>query len=261
MAMFDVMKKNPDVSGIVYFSLIQTLENFGRFLQKQKFPYSKYHGDMMPNQRRQSLKDFIRASGGWMLATPAFGLGVDKPNVRFVLHSEIPSTLESYFQEVGRAGRDGQKAQGILFYDDDDVSIQMQFLDWAYPDKNFISKVYFLIQDNFERVSQQGFDFLREQMTFKNKKDFRVQSAVSILARWGCLEEIDTLFGYKALNPPADELFTQENQDLLKKEHQKKLLTILQWVKNTEECRVKRIYLYFGHYIEKNCGECDVCAK
>lgn len=264
-AMYDIMSKHPDQSGIVYFSLIQTLENFGRFLQKQKFPYLKYHGDLTPGQRRQNLSSFIknktRLDNMWMLATPAFGLGVDKPDVRFVFHSEIPSTLESYFQEVGRGGRDGQPAQACLFYDEDDVSIQMQFLDWAYPDKNFISKVYFLIQDNFERVSQQGFDFLREQMTFKNKKDFRVQSAVSILLRWGCLEEVDTLFGYKALHPPEEALFTQENQDLLKKEHQKKLLTILQWVKNSDECRLKRIYLYFGHYVEKDCGVCDACVK
>lgn len=264
-AMFNIMSKHPDESGIVYFSLIQTLENFGRFLQKQKFPYLKYHGDLTPSQRRQNQNSFIKNTSRldfrWMLATPAFGLGVDKPDVRFVFHSEIPSTLESYFQEVGRAGRDGKPAQACLFYDEDDVSIQMQFLDWAYPDKNFISKVYFLIQDNFERVSQQGFDFLREQMTFKNKKDFRVQSAVSILLRWGCLEEVDTLFGYRALQPPEESLFTQENQDVLKKEHQKKLLTILQWVKNSDECRLKRIYLYFGHYIEKNCGMCDVCTQ
>ena len=263
-AMYDIMKKHPDQSGIVYFSLIATLENFGRFLQKNKYTYLKYHGDMMPGQRRQNQNQFLRAKVGettWMLATPAFGLGVDKPDVRFVLHSEIPSTLESYFQEVGRAGRDGKPAKAILFYDEDDVSIQMQFLDWAYPDKNFISKVYHLIKDNYDRVSQQGFDFLREQMTFKNKKDFRVQSAVSILARWGCLEEVDSLFGYRALQEPAESLFTQENQDLLKKEHQKKLLTILQWVKNAEECRMKRIYLYFGHYIEKDCGVCDVCVK
>lgn len=264
-AMYDVMSKHPSHSGIVYFSLIQTLENFGRFLQKQKFPFLKYHGDLTPGQRRQNLNSFIknktRLENMWMLATPAFGLGVDKPDVRFVFHSEIPSTIESYFQEVGRGGRDGQPAQACLFYDEDDVSIQMQFLDWAYPDKNFISKVYFLIQDNFERVSQQGFDFLREQMTFKNKKDFRVQSAVSILLRWGCLEEVDTLFGYKAVQAPEESLFTQENQDVLKKEHQKKLLAILQWVKNNDECRMKRIYLYFGHVKNENCGICDVCVK
>jgi ATP-dependent DNA helicase RecQ len=263
-AMYEVMKKHPNQSGIVYFSLIHTLENFGRFLQNQKQPYLKYHGDLNPGQRRQNQNSFLRGKAGeplWMLATPAFGLGVDKPDVRFVLHSEIPSTLESYFQEVGRAGRDGKSAQAILFYDEDDVSIQMQFLDWAYPDKNFISKVYHLIKDNYERVSQQGFNFLREQMSFKNKRDFRVESAVRIMVRWGCIEEVDTLFGYRAVHEPGEELFTQENQDLLKKEHQKKLLTILQWVKNSDECRMKRIYLYFGHYIDKDCGVCDVCVK
>ena len=263
--MYKIMEENSSTSGIVYFSLIQTLENFGRFLQTKKFPYLKYHGDMTPGQRRHNQNLFLKNRGdsknSWILATPAFGLGIDKPDVRHVLHSEIPSTIESYYQEVGRGGRDGLPAFGHLFYDEDDVSIQMQFLDWAYPEKNFILKVYHLINDNYERVSQQGFDFLREQMTFKTKKDYRVQSAVSILARWGSLVEVDTLFGYKAETEPDESLFTKENQELLKKDHQKKLLAILQWVKNTEECRIKRIYFYFGHYTDQDCGRCDVCLK
>jgi len=269
--MFKVMNSHIHQSGIVYFSLIQSLENFGRYLQKKNFAYLKYHGDMTPGQRRTSLKNFIQSKNSisneekidtkWILATPAFGLGVDKPDVRFVLHAEMPSTIESYFQEVGRAGRDGLDAQAVLFYDEDDVSIQMQFLDWAYPDQNFILKVYHLIDDNFECVSQQGFDFLREQMTFKTKKDFRVQSAVSILLRWGCLEECESLFGYKTVKPPENSLFVKENQDILKKEHQKKLLSILQWVKNTQHCRLNSIYKYFDYNAEMKCGKCDVCLE
>jgi len=265
-AMYEIIENNKNQSGIVYFSLIQTLENFGRFLQKQKLQYLKYHGDMTPGQRRQNLKNFIqnkdhKTENNWILATPAFGLGVDKPDVRFVMHTEIPSTIESYFQEVGRAGRDGKLSQGLLFYDEDDLTIQMQFLDWAYPDRQFIQKVYHLISDNYAQVSQQGFDFLREQMTFKNKKDFRVQSAVSILLRWGCLEECDSLFGYRAVTEPDESLYTKENQDLLKKAHQKKLLAMLQWTKNENECRLNLIYRYFGHEHIQPCGICDVCDQ
>ena len=179
----------------------------------------------------------------------------------FVLHSEIPSTIESYFQEVGRGGRDGQSAQAILFYDQDDVSIQMQFLDWAYPEAEFIRKVYLLIEKNFAQVSIEGFDYLREQMVFKNRKDFRVNAAVSILNRWGCLEEVETKFGFKALVPPEDSFFVTENQSELKKEHQKKLLEILRWAQNTEVCRMKIIYNYFGHTVTQNCEKCDVCRS
>ena len=148
-----------------------------------------------------------------------------------------------------------------MFYDEDDVTIQMQFLDWAYPEESFIRKVYLLIEKNPDIVSQQGFDYLREQMVFKNKKDFRVQSAVSILKRWGSLEEVDTPFGFKALQEPPAELFKLENQNLLKKEQQKKLLEILRYAKNEEVCRLNMIYSYFGLKKEQDCGLCDVCTK
>lgn len=258
-AIYKVMSENVTVSGIVYFSLIHTLDKFAQFLVKHKFQFLKYNGDLPPRIRKQNQNDFISGRCNWILATPAFGLGVDKPDIRFVLHSEIPSTIESYFQEVGRAGRDGKPAQAILFYDQDDVSIQMQFLDWAYPESEFIRKVYLLIEKNFEQVSIEGFDYLREQMVFKNRKDFRVNAAVSILNRWGCLEEVDTPFGFKALRAPEDQEFKTEDQSLLKKEHQKKLLEILRWSQNTEDCRLKVIYKYFGHDVDIDCGRCDVC--
>jgi ATP-dependent DNA helicase RecQ len=260
-AMYKVMQDNQSVSGIVYFSLILTLDKFAQFLSRKNIQFTLYHGDLPPHVRRRNQKEFISDQIHWILATPAFGLGVDKPNIRYVLHSEIPSTLESYFQEVGRAGRDGQNAQATLFYDQEDVSIQMQFLDWAYPDKEFIKKVYLLIEKNEAQVSLEGFEYLREQMVFKNRKDFRVNAAVSILNRWGCLEEVDTKFGYKAICPPDENLFQNENQSELKKEHQKKLLEILRWAQNTENCRLKSIYLYFGHNAVEDCKKCDVCVK
>jgi len=263
-AMYKIISENQNVSGIVYFTLIQTLDKFAQFILAKKntqknILFTTYNGDLPPHVRRRNQKEFISGKINWILATPAFGLGVDKPDIRFVLHSEIPSTIESYFQEVGRAGRDGQLAKAILFYDQDDVSIQMQFLDWAYPEAEFIRKVYLLIEKNFERVSQEGFDYLREQMVFKNRKDFRVNAAVSILNRWGCLEEIDSKFGFKALEAPSDSFFIKENQSELKKEHQKKLLEILRWSQNTDVCRMKIIYNYFGHVVTYDCERCDVC--
>lgn len=258
-----LMSVNKSVSGIVYFSLIQTLEEFQRYLVKIKSDvgWNKYHGDLDARSRKQNQNEFIKGTKNWILATPAFGLGINKPDVRFVLHVEIPSTIESYYQEIGRAGRDGKLSECHLFFDEDDVTIQMQFLDWAYPEETFIRKVYLLIEKNLTVVSQQGFDYLREQMVFKNRKDFRVHSAVSILKRWGCLEEVDTPFGYKAVEEPKAEFFNLENQNLLKKEQQKKLLEILRYAKNEEKCRLNLIYSYFGLQKSEPCGICDVCAQ
>lgn len=248
-------------SGIIYFSLIQTLENTARFLVQKKIPFQKYHGDLPADQRRRNQNDFLSGKVNWILATPAFGLGIDKPDIRHVIHYEIPSSIEAYFQEVGRAGRDGQRAGSHFLYSEDDLTIQMQFLTWAYPEKEFIQKVYDLISSKPDVVAVQGFDFLREQMVFKNKKDFRVNAAVSILNRWGCVEEAGTPFGFAAVQPPTEESFKTEDQNILKKEHQKKLLSLLRFIQNTEDCRLKQVYHYFNYQKKENCGICDVCVQ
>lgn len=257
--LYEQLTQHSEDSGIIYFSLIQTLESFSRFLNSKKIPYVKYHGDLPADIRRKNQNDFLKDKSRLILATPAFGLGIDKPNIRYVVHYEIPSSVEAYFQEVGRAGRDSQEAYGYFLFSEDDLTIQMQFLNWAYPEPSFIEKVYQLIEKNYDLVSVQGFDYLREQMVFKNKKDFRVNAAVSILNRWGCLEEVETPFGYKALTAPTTENFALEDQNLLKKEHQKKLLALLRFIQNDEVCRLKQIYQYFNYLKNEDCGLCDVC--
>lgn len=248
-------------SGIIYFSLIQTLESVSRFLEKQKIPFLKYHGDLPSDLRRKNQSYFLKDKFSWILATPAFGLGIDKSNIRSVIHYEIPASIEAYFQEVGRAGRDHQLARAHFLYSEDDLTIQMQFLNWAYPDEAFIKKVYDLIYSYPEKVNTEGFDFLREQMVFKNKKDFRVNAAVSILNRWGCLEEVSTPFGYQAIQAPDKEQFVLEDQQVLKKEHQKKLLSLLRFIQNHQDCRLMQIYKYFDYNKDISCGICDVCLK
>jgi ATP-dependent DNA helicase RecQ len=259
--LLELLKGGAAQSGIIYFALIQTLEAASRFLASQKIPHLKYHGDLPRDLRKKNQNDFIKGKAKLILATPAFGLGIDKSDVRFVTHYEIPSSVEAYFQEVGRAGRDGEKAEGYFLYSEDDLTIQMQFLNWAYPDAAFIEKVYDLIATRFDVVSTQGFDFLREQMVFKNKKDFRVNAAVSILNRWGCVEEVDTPFGFQALRAPIAEDFKLEDQAVLKKEHQKKLLALLRFIQNNYDCRLNQIYAYFGYKKDEPCGLCDVCRK
>ncbi|MEN0058066.1 MAG: RecQ family ATP-dependent DNA helicase [Bdellovibrio sp.] len=248
-------------SVIIYCSLIQTLKKVSSALHRLGMSHLVYHGDLSPQERKRNQKQFIAQERALMIATPAFGLGIDKDNVRLLIHVETPSSLESYFQEVGRAGRDGEKSFCHLLYDQDDISIQMEFLKWSHPEADFIRKIYQLIEEKRMQVDQGGFDFLREQMNFRNRRDFRSEAAVSILERWGCLVPSEDPFPYACVRAPSPEQFAEENGVEILKAQNTKLLKMVQWATQDSSCRLNKVYEYFGHIHQQPCGLCDVCQE
>lgn len=244
---------------LIYVTLIRSAEEIYRELRKAGLDPLIYHGELEPQKRKSNMKKFMSQESPLMVATPAFGLGIDKPNIRAVYHFEPPSSIESYFQEVGRAGRDGNPAQGLFLYDEEDLTIPMQFIKSAHPEESFIRKVFHLIEKNPDRVKSEGEAFLVEQMTFKNRSDHRVSAALGILERWGCLsqdkEKIEITSELK------EEFFQQESQVELMKHHNLKLYSLVKWIRNQEICRLVQIYEYFGIKEHEPCGRCDVCRR
>ncbi|HYZ88141.1 MAG TPA: RecQ family ATP-dependent DNA helicase, partial [Myxococcales bacterium] len=115
-------------SGIVYAATVRKVEELWSWLRDRRIDVDRYHGKLRGSEREASQRRFMSDASRVMIATSAFGLGIDKPDIRFVVHWNFPDSLETYYQEAGRAGRDGKPARAILFYPLEDKHVQAFFL-------------------------------------------------------------------------------------------------------------------------------------
>lgn len=251
---------------IVYFALIQTLKKFSEEISRLGFHHSVYHSQVGDKNRRIEQDSFLSGATDLMLATPAFGLGIDKPDVRLLVHAEVPGSMEAYYQEIGRAGRDGKRSACIAFYDRDDVSIQSDFVKWSTPDPGFIQSVHNLISRNEMRARQEGFDYLRSQMNFYNRRDFRVETSVGLLERWGALEGREPR-EWKAVGEVPSEYLDPERYKKSLRHREEKLARLVSFFEMRPEelaslkgCRLVEVAKSFGENLsDRRCGICDFC--
>ncbi|MCB9890104.1 MAG: ATP-dependent DNA helicase RecQ [Planctomycetes bacterium] len=252
-----------DGPGIVYTSLIRDLEEFHVELARRGIETLVYHGKLSTSERQAMQDRFMTSERSIVLATNAFGMGVDKADIRFVIHAQIPRTLEAWTQEIGRAGRDGRPSFCELLYFEEDLAIQQTFVDWANPSIEYMMLVYETLRGWGERVQTKDLDDLRAELLVKNRHDNRV----SICLRW--LEVLEVTAGsfeghdlrvVRELNPDEFPEWAGSGE---KRDHDlRALLEMLRFAKERERCRRQLLADHFDLDAAPDaCGRCDVCAS
>ncbi|WP_428264070.1 RecQ family ATP-dependent DNA helicase [Haliangium sp.] len=254
-----LLKKLPR-PGVVYCATVKKVDELHESLLRHGIPVAHYHGRMSKKDRDSEQQRFMEAKDLIMLATNAFGLGVDKANIRYVLHYHVPGSLEAYAQEAGRGGRDGKPARCVLLFSPDDVAIQEYFLTGTYPSRRQVRAIYKTLvawspQDeapptisNLALSSRVGAQ--------------RTRTVLSLLEDEGFVVERDEGHYWLADPPPSPEAvdLKARQYDARRIADRQRLDALLRYVR-TPECRNQVILDYLGEPDTPTCGRCDNCQR
>ncbi|HVA29466.1 MAG TPA: helicase-related protein, partial [Candidatus Baltobacteraceae bacterium] len=223
-------------------------------------PTSVYHSKLHKEERTLVHNCFMDESIRAVVATNAFGLGIDKPNIRFVVHYDLPGSLEAYTQEAGRAGRDGNRSRCILIYRMSDTRVQNYFLTGKYPDIEEVQRVFGTIEVFGDQAGGVSMTDLRKILQLPLTK---LKVIIALLRKSGYIETIaKSAYGLtEAVRKHRELVLSLANYETKKSYDQSKLAMMLQYAENTS-CRRRFILNYFGEDFETaNCGMCDNCRR
>jgi ATP-dependent DNA helicase RecQ len=257
-------------SGIIYASTRKAVEQVGSKLKDAGLSVVIYHAGMTDSQRVKAQDAFMSGRKQMIVATNAFGMGIDKPDIRFVVHYQMPGSLEAYYQEIGRAGRDGLPSTCVLLFNYADKNTHDFFIEGSYPDISVIKQVYdSLASSELKRIELSTAEIARRS---GERNEMAVQSALYVLERAGHIQRTAPVLNRAARGAqqcrsiimldavPATQLRVDPKEVSRRGElERRKLREIIDFC-YTDYCYRAHILRYFGDRQHKRqCGTCGNC--
>jgi ATP-dependent DNA helicase RecQ len=238
-------------SGIVYCATVRKVDELYRWLRAQGVEVGRYHGQLAGQEREEMQRRFMSGELRVVVATNAFGLGIDKPDIRFVVHWNFPGAVEAWYQEAGRAGRDGKPARVTVLYRLEDKRIQSYFLGGKYPSREESQRVFRAIG---AAKSARAIAEVVELGEKRVKVVLAQLVGAGVVARKGRSLVRTGELDAEALLRMLSDYEQRQTGD------RERLETMMRFAQSAL-CRRRLLREYFGEERGEDCGNCDNCRS
>jgi len=264
-------------SGLVYVATTSEAKRVSELLNEVGIKAAYYHGQMRKSDRDRVQQEWMDEKTPVVVATTAFGMGINKPNLRYVVHYDLPASLEAYYQEAGRAGRDGEPARAILIYDPRDRNIQSFFIGGSVPSETSLRDLWDDIRKVIRTKERAGVAngegkvhtlSIGEVAKIRNLPIARVRPLLAALEQAGGVALLNgngdnqDVATFRKLHVPGRRLLLDMKKLQARKQYEQSRLDMMLRYASTRDCRRKLLLGYFGEeYYQDNCGASDNCIK